>query len=433
MQPYKGARDFYPEDKRVQKYIFSVWREIVERYGFTEYDAPVLEPSELYELKSGQEIVNEQTYTFTDRGGRSVTVRPEMTPTISRMVAARRQEIPIPYRVYSIPNLWRYERPQRGRLREHWQLNVDIFGVSGVDAEIEMLMIASDIMMRFGAQSDMFTIRVNNRDLVNEIMHNYLGLDAVQSHLLIKLFDRKSKITEEDFYVQAEEIFTPEKQVEQLDLLRKLTGVKQIEGLPEELRDHQSVLQLKEILTYFDNRSINNIVFDMSIMRGFDYYNGFVFEVFDTNDKNKRSIYGGGRYDGLVGMFGVDPISTIGFGIGDVGMRDFLEVHELMPMASSDIDLYLIDMTSQPHAARDIATGLRVEGVNVAVDSTGRKLDKQIRSADKQSIAYVMFVGDDEIEAEQFNVKNIITGVEERHGLERIVSIVKDYRRKLER
>src|SRR6201994_4306063 len=160
-QPYKGARDFYPADKRLQKYMFAKWREVCERFGYEEYDAPILEPLEIYLAKTGEEIVNEQTYVFEDRGGRKVVVRPEMTPTVSRMVAARRQELGYPLRWYSIPNLWRYERPQRGRLREHWQLNVDIFGVQGAAAEFEIITLVDNIFKAFNARADMYEIRLN--------------------------------------------------------------------------------------------------------------------------------------------------------------------------------------------------------------------------------------------------------------------------------
>src|SRR5579859_1666014 len=166
-QPYKGARDFYPEDKRLQKYMFGVMRRIAEQFGYEEYDAPILEPLDIYLAKTGDEIVNEQTYAFEDRGGRKVAIRPEMTPTVSRMVAAKRQELAYQLRWYSIPNLWRYERPQRGRLREHWQLNVDIFGVAGTAAEQEIIMVADAIFQRFGAKRDMYTIKLNSRKFVN--------------------------------------------------------------------------------------------------------------------------------------------------------------------------------------------------------------------------------------------------------------------------
>src|ERR1700729_288880 len=148
-QPYKGARDFYPADKRVQKYMFAKWREVCERFGYEEYDAPILEPLDIYLAKTGEEIVNEQTYTFEDRGGRQVVIRPEMTPTVSRLVAAKRQELAYPLRWYSIPNLWRYERPQRGRLREHWQLNVDMFVIENIEAEHEIIQVADEIMRSF--------------------------------------------------------------------------------------------------------------------------------------------------------------------------------------------------------------------------------------------------------------------------------------------
>src|SRR5579863_3498775 len=162
-QPYKGARDFYPEDERLQKYMFAVIRSVVERFGYEEYNAPILEPLEIYLAKTGDEIVNEQTYVFEDRGGRKVVIRPEMTPTVSRMVAAKRQELSYPLRWYSIPNLWRYERPQRGRLREHWQLNIDLFGEASINAEIEMIKLTDQIYQNFGADRSMYQIRLNSR------------------------------------------------------------------------------------------------------------------------------------------------------------------------------------------------------------------------------------------------------------------------------
>src|SRR3954471_24283848 len=164
-QPYKGARDFYPEDKRLQKYIFGKLRHTVESFGYEEYDAPILEPTDLFLSKGNQEIIDEQTYTFLDRGERSVTVRTEMTPSFSRMVASKRQELEYPVRWYSIPNLWRYERMQRGRLREHWQLNVDIFGVDNHFAEAEVIQVADGILKAAGATHDMYSIKLNSRKL----------------------------------------------------------------------------------------------------------------------------------------------------------------------------------------------------------------------------------------------------------------------------
>src|SRR3954468_12365722 len=191
---YKGARDFYPEDKRLQKYVFGKWRQMAERFGYEEYDAPILEPLEIYLAKTGDEIVNEQTYTFKDRGARKVAIRPEMTPTVSRMVAGRRQELGYPLRWYSIPNLWRYERPQRGRLREHWQLNVDIFGVKDTSAELEIITLVDAVFKAFGANDNMYEIRLNHRGLVDFLLADYLGLDTNARQSVGKLIDRKDKM-----------------------------------------------------------------------------------------------------------------------------------------------------------------------------------------------------------------------------------------------
>ena len=206
-QSYKGTRDYYPADKRIQNYIFTNWKRVAMRYGYEEYGAPLLEPLEMYTAKSGQELANEQTYSFTDRGGRTVAIRPEMTPTISRMVAARRQEMAYPARLFSIANFMRYERPQRGREREFWQLNMDIFGAEGALPESEIITMGAEFLKEFGATDDMYVIKINNRKVINFMMAQYLGLDAIQAQLMIKLFDRKNKISTEDFRDQAIDIF----------------------------------------------------------------------------------------------------------------------------------------------------------------------------------------------------------------------------------
>ncbi len=329
-QPYKGARDFYPEDKRLQKYMFNTIRRVLERYGYEEYDAPILEPLALYLAKTGDEIVTEQTYTFEDRGGRRVAIRPEMTPTVSRMVAAKRQELGYPLRWYSIPNLWRYERPQRGRLREHWQLNVDIFGIEDMLAELELIQIADNIFKSFGATHDMYTIRVNSRKLMDFIMEEYLQLSEVQIHTM-KLIDRMHKIDHADFMAELDAICTPTQR--EHGVSNKLIGLlrtKQLHHLPEVIREHQSAKELKKLIDMLDDARVPNVVFDITIMRGFDYYTGIVFEIFDTRDDNNRSMMGGGRYDGLVGLFGVEPVPTVGFGFGDVTLQNFLEGHDLL-------------------------------------------------------------------------------------------------------
>ena len=429
-QPYKGARDFYPPEKRIQKYMFKKWREVAELYGYEEYDAPILEPMEIYLAKSGEEIVNEQTYQFSDRGGREVVIRPEMTPSVSRMVAGQRQELGYPLRWYSIPNLWRYERPQRGRLREHWQLNVDLFGVVGTEAEYEIISLVDDIFKSFGATREMYDIKLNSRALINYALLEYLGLSSKEAHDVSKLIDRKQKMEKPDFISKIDASISPErKSAGAVEALLSLLEITELKKLPPDLQKHKSVSELQIVLDQLQAHGIRNAHFDISLMRGFDYYTDIVFEVFDTDPENNRSMLGGGRYDGLVGLFGVDPVATVGFGWGDVTLANFLENHNLLPKLNSETEVYVVLVGDAIEAARKPIAKLREMGVNVAVDSSGRKLDKQIKNADKKNIRYLLVIGHNEIDSGQYTLRDLKSRQDETHSLERIVSTIKDNRK----
>lgn len=428
-QPYKGARDFYPEDKRLQKYMFGKLRQVAESFGYEEYDAPILEPLDLYLAKTGEEIVNEQTYVFEDRGERKVVIRPEMTPTVSRMVAAKRQELAYPLRWYSIPNLWRYERPQKGRLREHWQLNVDIFGVAGVEAEFEIIQLADQIFKSFGAKHDMYTIKLNSRKLMDYLLGDYLGFDDVQQLSIAKLIDRMHKISTADFATQLDALCSPSQREAGVDTkLQDILAAKQFQQLPDDLQQHASVQQLQTVLGQLKDSGVANAMFDITVMRGFDYYTDIVFEVVDNDPTNNRSMMGGGRYDGLVGLFGVEPVPTVGFGFGDVTLAEFLKGHELLPEVPSETDLYVVFAGDLLQQSQKAIADLRGMGLNVAVNLSGKKLGDQFKVADKKGITYALVIGEKELADEQFTLKNLKTGDEEKHGLERIVSIVRDRR-----
>lgn len=428
-QPYKGARDFYPEDKRLQKYMFDSLRRTVEKYGYEEYDAPLLEPLGLYLAKSGEEIVNEQTYAFTDRGGREVVIRPEMTPTVSRMVAARRQELAYPLRWYSIPNLWRYERPQRGRLREHWQLNVDIFGLEGLQAEIEIITLANQIFKDLGAKPNMYEIRLNSRVLMNDVLREYLGLDEVEAHGIAKLIDRMHKLDHSDFIAQADALISPSRRESgTTEKLLEVLHAKRYSALPEKLQDHDSVKALQDLQAQLQDAGITNIIFDITLMRGFDYYTDIVFEIFDTDKENNRSMMGGGRYDGLVGLFGVDPVPTVGFGLGDATLANFLETHRLLPQLQPETQLFVAVVGDVASAAQKPIRELREMGLNVVVGAYGRKLGDQLRLAEKKGINNVLIIGVQELESGQFVIKDLQTGKEEKHSLARLVSLIDDNR-----
>lgn len=430
-QPYKGARDFYPEDKRLQKWIFKKWRDVVQKYGYEEYDAPLLEPTSLYLSKTSDEIVNEQTYSFVDRGGREVTIRTEMTPSVSRMVASRRQELASPARWYSIPNLWRYERPQRGRLREFWQLNVDLFGISNLSADFEMIQISNAIMKSFGAKANMFEIKVNSRKFMNYLLNDYLKLNEVQSETIVRLIDKLHKIPASEFSAKLDAILNTHQREDGTETkILELLKIKTIKELPQELLLHESIVSLNNLIELAELDGINNISFDITLMRGFDYYTDIVFEVFDKHPENNRSMFGGGRYDGLVAQFGVDPIATVGFGMGDATLYNFLILHELVPKLKTETDVFVVLLGNVYEQSLKPIELLREMELNVAVDSSGRKLEKQIKSADKLGIRYVIFIGEQELLLEQYKLKDLNTGTEETHSLERIASIIKDYRKK---
>ena len=411
-ESYKGVRDFYPQDMFVQNYIFGVMRKVVENFGYGEYGASILEPADLYRAKTGDEIVNEQTYSFKDRGDREVTLRPEMTPTVARMVAAKKREFSFPLRWYSIPNLFRYEQPQKGRLREHWQLNADIFGVESIEAEIEMISIAHAIMKAFGLKDSDYEIRVNDRKIMNYILEDFLSLSPSESHNVSKIIDKKDKMSREDFAEKISSVVS-EKSDELLNLLHSKNLEEFISLLPEKARSHQGVLEIKELMKKLAGFGIKNVVFSPTLMRGFDYYTGIVFEIFDTNPENRRAIFGGGRYDDLLSIFGAEKIPAVGFGMGDVTTRDVLQTYDLLPKYKPATELYLCVLDEKyRNYANKLAQSLREDGLNVAVDYSGKKIGDQIKYADKNLIPFVVCVGENEVKNEEFKVKNLKSGEE---------------------
>lgn len=419
-QPYRGMRDFYPEDQCVQDYIFDIWTKACQSFGYERYNAPIIEPTELYAGKTSDEIVNEQTYTFKDRGDRSVTLRTEMTPSVARMVAARSQELGLPLRLFSIPNCFRYERPQKGRLREFWQLNVDLFGVTTIDAELEMIRLSDQIMQAFGAGDDMYRIRINSRRLTNLLMQDWLGLDTDKSTSMIRLLDKKDKMSREDFLGQAVQITTSTDKIEQLLSAKSLTD------LPSQVLESESVKEIQLLFTLLEERGLGDrVVFDISLMRGFDYYTNIVFEVFDTDPDNNRSLMGGGRYNDLMSIFGVAPIASIGFGAGDVSMREFLVAHNLLPELQSSADIYIVTIGDNLYASQDVAERLRASGINVAVDITGRKPDKQIKTALKQGVPRLLIIGDEEIANRKYILRDTGTQDEQTLPIDEICRVVK--------
>lgn len=394
-EPYKGVRDFYPEDQFVQRYIFEHMERVCELFGFEEYNASILEPAEMYRSKTSDEIVNEQTYTFTDRGDREVTLRPEMTPTFARMIAGKQREIPMPARWYSIGNFFRYERMQRGRLREFWQLNADIVGAGGVEADAEVIALAHGILRSLGAEDRDFEIHVSDRRILEQI-YDSVGIAPETRAEVTRLLDRRSKI--DDFDAAMAEL---------------LGDTEKAASLTAEIDRTTSTKYLEDLRVMLEYMGVRNMIVDTKITRGFDYYTGMVFEVFDTDENNRRSIFGGGRYDNLLSLFGGESIPAVGFGMGDVTTRDFLEAHNLLPeyAPSTELMLCVVEPEAMAHAIR-LAQDIRRDDITVAVNFSGKRIGDQIRQADKMKVPFIIAIGTKERDSGRYIVKNLSTGSE---------------------
>jgi histidyl-tRNA synthetase len=411
LQGYRGTRDFYPDEQRARQWIYSKMREALMSFGYEEYQGPIVEPFELYAAKSSEEIVSEQLYHMVDRGDRRIAIRPEMTPTLARMVAARFGQLPRPIRWFSIPTCMRYERPQRGRLREFDQLNVDVFGGQALDEDIETLLTSAQLLLSLGATHEDFLIRINHRGVVNDFLYKELGLDENLKSPLLRLLDKRDKITAEAFAEEALNLGVPS---EKLPNLEKFLSCS-IDVLPELLPNHsentRALMERFEVLrSLLPERCFR---FDASVMRGFDYYTGLVFEVYDTNPENRRALFGGGRYDNLVGAFGVDPLPGIGYGVGDVGLLNFCEVHKLFPHFQKPTDLCVVRFSTEDRMqALELSQLLRSVGLKVESPLSGQKFGKQIQAAEKTGAKAVAFRGSDELANGTFSVKVLSTGVQ---------------------
>lgn len=408
-QPYKGTRDFYPEEMKLRNWFFGKIRETLELCAFDEYNGPMLESLELYAAKSGDELAREQTYNFTDRGGRDLAIRPEMTPSVARMVAAKMGELNFPLRWFSIPNMYRYERPQRGRLREFWQLNVDLFGCDTYEADLDIIQSAIAVLRSFGADETMFKVHINNRRFFNDVIATVCGTDADGAKKVSKVVDRKNKIPREAYVKDMTELGLSVTQIEKIDALYSM-DVKDATALcPESVGS-------MELVCLFDALGAMGLdkycTFDFGIIRGLDYYTGTVFEVFDEAPENNRAMFGGGRYDNLVGLFAKNAkVSGVGYGMGDVTLENFLFTHNLVPdLYKSEKKVLVARFDDVPVTKyAPIVDTLRAAGVVTSLYTGVKKFGKQIDYAVKGKYSHVVIMGGSELENGTVKIKNLET------------------------
>ncbi|MCX6709399.1 MAG: histidine--tRNA ligase [Candidatus Woesearchaeota archaeon] len=411
IEKVRGTRDFYPEEKRIQNFIFGVWKEVAERYGYEEVDGPLIEPIELWQEKSGEEI-GRQMYTLTDQSERKLAVRPEMTPTVARMVSQKQKELPKPIKWYSIQRFWRYEKPQSGRLREFWQINLDVLGTEEISADSEVAATAVEIMLKFGLSEKDFYVRINNRKLMKSLLSS-IGIPDEKIKMLCRLIDKRDKMPEKEFSAMLSESGLSTKQ---LSLLMKiLDSPDYFEKIDEKSLDSegkQGMSELKQMLSYLSAFGfLKYCRVDLSLMRGLDYYTANVFEVFDC-EKEFRAIAGGGRYDNLVSLFGGEKCPGVGYAMGDVVLGLFLEKKNMIPKLSKNLDFFVASTSESLNPkAVEIAQILRKK-YSCETDLMGRNFSKQMKYADSIGAKNLIVIGEDEIKSGKLRIKNMETGKE---------------------
>ena len=378
-----GFRDFYPEQLAERAHVTRAWREVASRYAFVEYDGPPLESLELYTEKSGEEIVG-QLYTFTDKGGRAVALRPEMTPTFARMVSARVNSLRKPTRWFSIPQLFRYERQQKGRLREHYQLNVDIVGEAGIAADAELVACAIDICRELGLTSDEVVVRVSDR----RVMHAYLAALGISSSVFGAVLTVVDKLDRQPRAISVEKLAAAGLNASQIDAVADIASMTlNAVGGVIAAANAAGVEQVNELRSFFEyvDRLVPGgaawLKFDLSIVRGLAYYTGVVFELFDRSGEF-RAICGGGRYDNLLGTIGGTQMPALGFGMGDVVLTELLRARNLLPTVTAGVD-YWVTADDDVDLARVMAQAaeLRAQGYSVEYALRHQSVSRQRKSA----------------------------------------------------
>ncbi|HEX2778805.1 MAG TPA: histidine--tRNA ligase [Gemmatimonadaceae bacterium] len=415
-----GFRDFYPQELAERAYIMGVWREVASRYAFVEYDGPPLEPLELYTKKSGEEIVG-QLYNFEDKGGRAVALRPEMTPTVARMVGARANALRKPVRWFSIPQLFRYERQQKGRLREHYQLNVDIFGEPSVAADAELIAAALDMMRSFGLGPADVRARVSDRRLLREVL-SAIGADEDSHDAVFAVID---KIERTPRAVSEEKLAAagvgPMAVGRLFDLLRVRTPAELRVALGEvSKRCEERIAEMELYLDFAQRLGVGEYVqLDLTIVRGLAYYTGIVFELFDAKGEF-RAIAGGGRYDTLLESLGGTSLPALGFGMGDVVLGELLRARGLMKAAAKPIDVWVAggERTVDMQRVMSLAAALRREGLAVEYSLRPQQIAKQFKAAATAGAkrAVVVPLATEVVGGTEYTIRDLDSGEQARYA-----------------
>ena len=403
LQPVKGTRDFFPDEMRLRNWLFEVWRNVSEQAGFEEYDTCVLEHEELYVRKTGDEI-SKQLYSFEDKGGRRLSLRPEMTPSLARLVLQQEKSLSFPIKWFSMPQCFRYERMTKGRRREHFQWNADIIGQHEVVAEAEILMLLISACESMGLSTNDFRVFINDRRILNAILSQINVPQVLHSEVMV-IMDKRDKIPPEALSKMLEEMRMTTKQVGQLN---EYLSKSDLEELRENLKNTEGIEELQNLIKLMETAGYKNYLqFDISIVRGLSYYTGAVFEV-NSPEKQHRAICGGGRYDSLLSTYGGETVPAVGFGFGDVVVLDVLKELKRFPELPRKLDYTIIPFANeQIGTALKIAAELRLQGSTVDCNFSMKKMKKMMQQAHESGAAKAILLFPDELSDDKVVIRDM--------------------------
>lgn len=408
-QGVRGTRDFYPEDMRLRNWLFQKFHSSSLSHGFEEYDSPIIEHEELYTRKQGEEIT-QQLYNFEDKGGRKISLRPEMTPSLARMVMARSGALPLPIKWYSIPQCWRYERTQRGRGREHYQWNVDIWGMEGIEADAELLSVMVHMFKSVGLTHDDVVVRISSRKVLEEVLGS-LGIEGDSFTKTCVIVDKMDKLPEETVSAQLSDLGISDSSITTIQSVLSVTDLPELRDMLSP--DSMAVSELERLFQLLESYGISDWTkFDASVVRGLAYYTGPVFEAQDRGGE-LRAICGGGRYDKLIGTLGGRDLPATGFGFGDMVIMELLSDKGLLPDISSGVSDVVFSMDeSLRGAAMEVSSKLRGAGRTVDLVLEPKKMKWVFKHAERTGADRLVMVMPAEWESGKVRIKDLQTGEE---------------------
>jgi histidyl-tRNA synthetase len=435
-KPLRGMEDYYPPDLRETNWIIDNIRDVADLYSYEEFESPSLEPIEIFAAKSSDELVNEQSFIVEKKKGERLILIPELTPSLARMITAKRQELKKPIRWFSVPTCYRYERPQKGRRREFKQINMDILGEDSLYADLEIFNVIVDIFSEFGATPEQFQIYYNNRRFIDSVCELILNVPKEKIPLVYKILDKADKMEDSEYEKYVLDIFQNEIIIQGITKLKEATSLNdllnQFEGISEEFYDTRGYKELTSFTQLLEGAEISEYcTFSPGVSRGLDYYTGIVYEVFDTGKENIRSIFGGGRYDDLLSLFSDEKITGTGFGMGVLMFSLFLKTYNLIPEEIREPDytdtVYIASINENvSNYALKLAGMVRGEDFPCIVDYRFSNLKNQLSKANELGVLIVLIIGPKEMEQNEVTIKNMKTEAQETVNISSLIDKIYD-------